>query len=83
MSQVLIPISIKYSDLEEMCYFDKYEGGVICDDLNTTIEMTPEEVEFEREDLEQIVDEYFDEIIDILLSDKRYRDKILRRLLYP
>lgn len=73
-------IRIKYSDLEEICYYDDYERGVVCDDYKGTVDIDAEDTTFDRLDLETIVDQYIDDIIDILLSDKRYRSILLKKL---
>lgn len=73
-------VKIKYSDLEEICYYDDAEKGVICDDYNGTIDIDAEDAIFDRLDLEEIVDEYLDDIIDILLNDKHYRDALFKKL---
>nr|WP_011114822.1 hypothetical protein [Sulfolobus islandicus]CAC15838.1 hypothetical protein [Sulfolobus islandicus] len=71
-------IKIKYRDIEEICYYDDVEKGVICDDYEGEIEVNPEDVTFYRFDLEEIVDDYLDDIIDILL--KNHRDALLKKL---
>jgi hypothetical protein len=68
---MIVPVYIHYRDLEELCYYDDWEKGVVCDDYDYDHEYTVDEVEFDRADLEDIVDEYFDEIIDILLRNHR------------
>lgn len=72
-------IKIKYDKLEEICYADEGEG-VICNNYEGEVEINPEDVIFYRFDLEAIIDEHLDEIIDILLSDKHYRDVLLKKL---
>lgn len=68
---MIVPVYIHYRDLEELCYYDDWEESVVCDDYDYDHEYTVDEVEFDRADLEDIVDEYFDEIIDILLRNHR------------
>ena len=68
---MIVPVSIHYRDLEELCYYDDWEKSVVCDDYNAEHEYTVDEVEFDYADLEDIVDEYFDDIIDILLRNHR------------
>ena len=75
-----VPVHIHYLDLEELCYYDDYEKGVICSDYNAEHEYTVDEVKFEHADLEDIVSQYFDEVIEILLNDKRYRNAISEKL---
>lgn len=76
---MIVPVSIKYRQLEDLCYNDKWEG-IVCDDYKDEIEVSPEDVEFERADIEDIVDMYLDDVIDILLNDARYREKLEKRL---
>ena len=68
---MIVPVHVHHRDLEELCYYDDWEKGVVCDDYNADHEYTVDEVEFDRADLEDIVDEYFDEIIDILLRNHK------------
>lgn len=79
VADVRVPVTISYREMEKVCYHDKYEG-VICDDLDTTVEINPEDAELERAELETIIDEYLDDVIDIILSDERYRKALLKRL---
>jgi hypothetical protein len=75
-----VPIEVHHHDLEEYCYYDEHERAVICDDYYAEYEYTVDEMEFEYTDLEDIVNEYFDDIIDIILKDRRYREKLLKKL---
>ena len=75
---MIIPVRVYYRELEELCYYDDWEKSVVCDDYNAEYEYTVDEVEFDYADLEDIVDEYFDDIIDIILGDRRYREKLLK-----
>ena len=68
---MIVPVYIHYRDLEELCYYDDWEKSVVCNDYNAEHEYTVDEVEFDYADLEDIVDEYFDDIIDILLRNHR------------
>jgi hypothetical protein len=77
---MIVPIYIDERDLEEMCYYDEDEESVVCDDYDYDHEYTVDMVEFDRADLEDIVDEYFDEIADIILNDKMLRRALFRKL---
>ncbi len=63
-----------------MCYYDEDEESVVCDDYDYDHEYTVDEVEFDRADLEDIVDEYFDDIIDIILDDRRLTNALLKKM---
>ncbi len=65
---MIVPVYIYYRSLEEMCYYDDWEKNVVCDDYNAEYEYSIDEVEFDYTDLKDIVEEYTDDIIDILLS---------------
>ncbi|ACP35562.1 Cysteine--tRNA ligase [Sulfolobus islandicus L.S.2.15] len=75
---MIVPVHIRYHELEELCYYDEWEKGVVCDDYNAEHEYTVDEVEFDYADLEDIVGEYTGDIIEILLSD--YKEKLLSTL---
>jgi len=77
---MIVPVYIHYRDLEEMCYYDEDEESVVCDDYDYDHEYTVDEVEFDRADLEDIVDEYFDDIIDIILNDKQLTKILLEKM---
>ncbi len=63
-----------------MCYYDDWEKSVMCDDYNAEYEYTVDEVEFDYADLKDIVEEYTDDIIDILLSDRRLVKALLKKM---
>lgn len=77
---MIIPVTIDHDEIEEVCHYDEWEQSIVCDDLDTTVETTPEYVDFEDGDIEEIVAMYLDDIIDILLNKKEYRRKLKRRL---
>ncbi|MEJ2778036.1 cysteinyl-tRNA synthetase [Stygiolobus sp. RP850M] len=79
---MIVPVHVHYRDLEELCYYDDWEKSVICDDYNADHEYTVDEVEFDRADLEDIVNEYFDDIIDILLRNHKSRISKLLKVRY-
>ena len=77
---MIVPVRIDYRELEELCYYDDYEKGVICDNYNAEHEYTVDECEFDYTDLKDIVEEYTDDIIDILLSDKQLTNALLKKM---
>jgi len=77
---MIVPVYIDERDLENMCYYDEDEESVICDDYDYDHEYTVDQVEFDRADLEDIVDEYFDDIIDIIFDDRRLVNELLKKL---
>jgi hypothetical protein len=76
---VKVPVFIKYTKIEDICDYDEHEG-VICDDFKGYVNVDVDDVQFDRNDLEKIVKEYFDDIADILIADKRLMDELLRKL---
>ena len=86
-----VPVFIRYRDLEDICYNDTYEG-IICDDYKGYVDVDVDDVEFDRNDLEEIVrehiddileeivEDYIDDIADILKKDKRLMDELLKKL---
>jgi hypothetical protein len=88
---VKVPVFIRYRDIEDICDCDGQEG-IICDDYKGYIDIGVDDVEFDNDDLEEIVKEYGDDILedivekylddiaDILMEDKRLLDKLLRKL---
>ncbi|ADB87141.1 hypothetical protein [Saccharolobus islandicus] len=78
---MIVPIHVHHRDLEEeLCYYDEWEKAVLCDDYYAEHEYSVDDVEFEYADLEDIVEEYFNDIIDIILNDRRYRDALFKKL---
>jgi hypothetical protein len=78
---MIVPVRVHHRDLEEeFCYYDEWEKSVICDDYYAKHEYSIDEVEFEYADLEDIIDEYFDDIVDIILRDKKLLNKLLEKL---
>ncbi len=77
-----VPVYVSYRTLEEeeVCYYDEYEKTVRCGDYNDEYEYTVDEIEFDQTDLEDIVDQYFNDIVEIIMHDNRYREKLLKKL---
>jgi hypothetical protein len=77
---MIVPVSIHHHEVEELCYYDDWEKSVICDDYYNTFEYEVSEIEFEYADLKDIVEEYTDDIIDILLSDRKLTKILLKKM---
>jgi hypothetical protein len=78
---MIVPVRVHHRDLEEeLCYYDEWEKSVICDDYYAEHEYTIDDVEFEGGDIEDIVREYFDDIVDIILSDKKLTNELLKKM---
>ena len=79
---MIIPINIDHRELEreEVCYYDDWEKSIRCNDFYAQYEYTVDEVEFDNIDLEDIVDRYFDDIIDVILRDKKLTKILLKKL---
>jgi len=79
---MIIPVNIDHRELEreEVCYYDDWEKSIRCNDYNTRYEYEVDEIEFEYNDLKDIVEEYTDDIIDILLSDRQLLKALLKKL---
>jgi len=77
---MIVPVSIHYRELEELCYYDDWEKDVICDNYNAEHEYTVDEIEFDYTDLKDIIKEYTDDIIDIILNNKQLTNEVLKKL---
>jgi len=78
---MIIPVRVHHRDLEEdLCYYDTHEKAIICDDYYAEHEYSINEVEFDYIDLVDLVDEYFDDIIDIIIRDKKLLNRLLEKL---
>jgi hypothetical protein len=77
-----VPVYVDHHTLEykEICYYVEWEKSIRCDDFYDEHEYEIDEVELDRIDLEKIVDEYLDDIIDILLSDRKLMNILLKKL---
>ena len=76
-----VPVKIGHRELEEeYCYYDKLEKAILCADYQAELDYNIDEVEFEYTDLQDIVDAYFNDIVDIILRDKKLLNKLLERL---
>ncbi|QXJ27819.1 hypothetical protein J5U23_00687 [Saccharolobus shibatae B12] len=72
--RIIIPRRVIEENAECAKEYDDYYP--YADDLE--YEFTTEEVDIDYGDLEEIVDEYLDDVLDILIHD--YRDKLLKAL---
>ncbi|ACR41373.1 hypothetical protein [Saccharolobus islandicus] len=69
---MIIHVYIHHYDLEKICERDGEYA--ICDNYYADHEYTVDDVEFEYADLENIVDRYLDDILEIL--QKNYKKKL-------
>ena len=74
-----VPVFIKYSKLEGICDCDGQEG-IVCDDFKGFVDVDVANVELNRNDLEKLVNEYLDDITNILVADRHLLDELLRKL---
>ena len=65
-------IIVTHDDVVESAECVREDGEYVPYIYDTELEYTVDEVEFDREDLERIVDKYTKEIIDILLRKHYY-----------
>ncbi|BDB97935.1 hypothetical protein [Saccharolobus caldissimus] len=73
---MMVHVHISYRKLEELCEADgEY---VLCRDYEDVVEIQPEEVEFDNLDIEDIVGEYFDDIVKIIL--RKYKHVLMKRI---
>lgn len=73
-------VTIPYYFLEEHAWCEKDLGEYLPYADDATYEFGVDECEFDYADLKDIVIEYFDEIIDILLSDRRLVKELLKKM---
>jgi hypothetical protein len=73
-------VKIPYRFLEDNTWCVKEYGEWYPYADDATYEFDVDEVEFDYADLEQIVDEYIDDVIDILLSDEELTKALLKAL---
>jgi tetrahydromethanopterin S-methyltransferase subunit B len=74
-----VPVFIRYSKLEGVCDCDEQEG-VVCDDFKGSVDVDVSDIQLNHNDLEKLVNEYLDEIADILMADRHLLDELLRKL---
>ena len=73
-------VTIPYTFIEEHAWCEKALGEYLPYADDAQYEFSVDECEFDYADVKEIVDEYFDDVIEILLNDKRYREKLLSAL---
>ncbi|QIW23256.1 hypothetical protein EWF20_03260 [Sulfolobus sp. S-194] len=73
---MIVPVFVSRRSIEELCYAEKEFGETVvyCDDYEADHEYTVDEVEFDEQDLEDIIDEYLEDILEIL--KKNYKKKL-------
>ena len=67
---MIVPVFVSHRELEEICEADR-DGYAICYDYEADHEYTVDEVEFDRQDIEDIVDQYLEDVIEVLLRNHR------------
>jgi len=74
-----VPVFIRYSKIEELCDGNGQEG-VVCDDFRGYVDVDVSDIQLNHNDLEKVVREYLGDIADILMTDRRLLDELLRKL---
>ena len=73
-------VTIPYYFLEEHAWCEKDLGEYLPYADDATYEFGVDECEFDYADLEDIVNEYFDDIVDILLGDEQLTNALLKKM---
>ena len=73
-------VTIPFTFIEEHAWCEKEFGEYLPYADDATYEFGVDECEFDYADLEDIVDEYFDDIVDILLSDEQLTKALLKKM---
>ncbi|ACP48589.1 hypothetical protein YN1551_1500 [Sulfolobus islandicus Y.N.15.51] len=73
-------VTIPYRFIEEHAWCEKEFGEYLPYAEDATYEFGVDECEFEYADLIDIVIEYFDDIVDIILSDKRLTNALVKKM---
>ena len=71
-------VVLEHYEIEELAWCEKENGEWYPVAEDTELELSVDDVEFDRDDLEEIVEQYKDEVIDILLRD--HYDDLVRAL---
>ena len=74
-----VPVFIRYSKIEELCDGNGQEG-VVCDDFRGYVDVDVSDIQLNHNDLEKVVREYLGDIADILMTDRRLLDELVRKL---
>jgi len=73
-------VTISYSFIEEHAWCEKEGNEYYPYAYDVDLEFDVNEAEFDYADLKDIVDEYFDDIVDILLSDEQLMKALLKKM---
>jgi len=73
-------VTIPYSFIEEHAWCEKEGNEYYPYAYDTDLEFDVDEAEFDYADLKDIVDEYFDDIVDILLGDERLTNALVKKM---
>jgi len=73
-------VTIPYRFIEEHAWCEKEFGEYLPYAEDAQYEFSVDECEFDYADLVDIVNEYFDDIIDIILSDRRLVKELLKKM---
>ena len=73
-------VTIPYYFLEEHAWCEKEFGEYLPYAYDAQYEFGVDECEFDYADLKDIVDEYFDDIVDILLGDEQLTKALLKKM---
>jgi len=73
-------VTIPYYFLEEHAWCEKDLGEYLPYADDATYEFSVDEAEFDYADLKDIVKEYTDDVIDILLSDEQLTKALLKKM---
>ena len=73
-------VTIPYYFIEEHAWCEKDLGEYLPYADDATYEFGVDECEFDYADLKDIVDEYFDDIVDILLGDEQLTKALLKKM---
>jgi len=73
-------VTIPYSFIEEHAWCEKEFGEYLPYAYDAQYEFSVDECEFDYADLKDIVDEYFDDIVDIILGDERLTKALLKKM---
>jgi len=75
-----VKITIQYDFIEENTWCEKEGNEYYPYAYDTDLEFDVDEVEFDYADLKDIVEEYTNDIIDIILGDEQLKDALLKKL---
>jgi hypothetical protein len=73
-------VTIPYSFIEEHAWCEKDLGEYLPYADDAQYEFSVDECEFDYADLEDIVNEYFDDVVDIILGDMRLTRAFLKKM---